>query len=169
MERTNLIWNINRICAYDCAICCIDGFHVSTKRNKIRISSSCKSFSFERDQTKSLFDDANCFLQNNGLELDLKDKFKIIENIDVPIKMDISGGDPLIISENYKVIAEISRKIGKRFLTISTTGKGFAIADWSLLRNYVENIEFTYDYPGNKAYPIRPSNFNAFNLHAIRV
>lgn len=168
MKRKNIIWNISRICPHNCAICCVDGFFISTKDEEIRIRSSNEFYKFRKESLHNIYDEANLFLQKNGLELTLTDKLKIIENIDIPIKLDISGGDPLILTENFKAIIDSSKKIGKKHISISTTGIGLSNTDLDFLSKYVENIEFTYDYPGDKIYFNRPRNYNGHNLRTIR-
>ena len=105
-KKKSIIWNINRSCAYNCKICCVDAYHVYSKNNqvKVNIKGLTKKLSFKRDKSVNLFDDANNHLQKRGLELTLKDKLKILGNLDIPVKIDFSGGDPLLLSENLRAI-----------------------------------------------------------------
>ncbi len=168
--KKNIIWNINKICAFDCSICCVDAFYVKKYNSEIIISSNSlvKPIIIER-KSNSIFDEANITLQQKGLELTLAEKFRIIENIDIPITLDFSGGDPLILKENFDVIISASKKIGKDNISISTTGAGLSNINIDELKEFVSHIEFTYDFPGDKEYINRPNNYNKYNLSKIKL
>ncbi len=146
MERKSIIWNVNRIYAYDCAICCVDAYHVSSKNDSIsvRIDGLTKELSFNRDKSIKLFDDANKYLEEKGLELCLEDKLKILNNIDIPAEIDFSVGDPLLLSENLEIIAEASNKFGKNNISITATGVGLSLVEPTLLTQIIGHVDFTY-------------------------
>ena len=170
MERKSIIWNINRSCKYDCAICCTDAYHISGKNNQInvRIDGLTKKLSFDRDKSINLFDDANKHLQEKGLELILEDKLRILENIDVPVKIDFSGGDPLLLSENLQVLFKSSEKFGKENISVTATGVGFSLVDSTFLAQTLGHIDFTYDHSGRSKTNYRPDSYNSNNLRAIK-
>lgn len=168
--KKNIIWNINRICTFDCSICCVDAFYVKKKNSEIIINSnSLDEPIIIKRKSNSIFDEANVNLQKKGLELTLTDKFGIIENIDIPITLDFSGGDPLILKENMDVIISASKKLGKENISISTTGVGLSMVNIEKLKEFVSHIEFTYDFPGDKKYINRPNNYNKYNLSQIKL
>lgn len=170
MERKNIIWNINRICAYDCAICCTDAYHVSSKNDQISVKTDglTKKLTFDRNKSIKLFDDANKHLQQRGLELSLEDKLKVLGNIDLAVKIDFSGGDPLLLSENVQVISEASELFGKENISATTTGIGLSLIEPDLLNQILGHIDFTYDYSGRGKTFNRPSSYNPNNLRLIK-
>lgn len=116
----------------------------------------------------NLFDDANKHLQEKGLESTLEDKLKILENIDIPAKIDFSGGDPLLLSENLQVLSKASERFGKENISVTATGMGFSLADPTFLAQILGHIDFTYDYSGRTKTDSRPNNYNSNNLKVIK-
>jgi MoaA/NifB/PqqE/SkfB family radical SAM enzyme len=108
--------------------------------------------------------DANSSVQDASLE----DKLKIVENLDSPpIRIDFSGGEPLLEEENLIVLKKLAEKFGRERISITSTGKGLERIDLEELRTYVIEVGFTYDFPTEPS-PDRPLGFNRHNLLLAR-
>lgn len=107
-----------------------------------------------------------CCLDANSSVKDatLEDKLKIIDNLDsTSLRVDISGGEPLMDDENLLILKKLSKKLGKERISITTTGKGLERVNLSELGEYVSEVGFTYDFPFEPS-PDRPLNYNKHNL-----
>ena len=106
-----------------------------------------------------------CVTANNSQDdLSLEEKLAIVENLDSDsIKIDVSGGDPLIEAENINVIKALSSKLGRLNISITSTGKGLENVSLSELSNYTSEIGFTYDF-SDKFSTHRPDEYNEHNL-----
>ncbi len=101
---------------------------------------------------------------NSSKDLSLEGKLKVIDNLDSDsIKIDFSGGEPLMASENIEVLKVLSKKFGKKNVSITSTGKGLEKIDLDLLSELVSEVGFTYDYPCEPS-PDRPFGYNKHNL-----
>lgn len=98
-------------------------------------------------------------------ELSLKDKLKIIDNLeDYNLKIDFSGGDPLMLKENLEVMKYASKKFGKENILVSTTGIGLSKINQNELSKYISKIEFNYDKSR-----LRPKDYNESNLNSAKL
>jgi len=111
-----------------------------------------------------------CCLDANSSpkDLSLEDKLRIVENLDSEdIKVDVSGGDPLNDAENLEILKKLSRKFGRKKISIISTDKGLEKINFSELANYVFEVGFTYDFPTEPS-PDRPLGYNQHNLELAK-
>ncbi len=110
-----------------------------------------------------------CLNANSSVkEISLEDKLKIVKNLDSnTIKIDFSGGEPLIDLENLEILNVLSKKFGKEKISITSTGKGLERVDLGKLADYVSEVGFTYDFP-KESFPDRPFEYNKHNLELAR-
>jgi len=110
-----------------------------------------------------------CLNANSSIEdIVLEDKLKIVENLDSDtIKIDFSGGEPLMDLENLEILKILSKKFGKEKITITSTGKGLERVNLDEFTNYISEVGFTYDFPREPS-PDRPFNFNKHNLELAK-
>ncbi len=128
MIKLDIIWDITSICPWDCAICCVDARYVKKTNDAILISNAKEeqTITFSNDG-KSAFEQALVHLQQQKIELTFEEKIKVIDNIDFDnVKIDFSGGDALIVPENYEVLKYASKKFGKENITLTLTGLALA-------------------------------------------
>ena len=101
-EQIDLIFNTTLICQWDCEFCCVDAVQVKREADKLIIKSNNlqKIEKFEiTDQ--NIYNQASKIRSSLGLELTLDKKKKIIDNVkEYNVRIDISGGDALLVSEN---------------------------------------------------------------------
>lgn len=81
-------------------------------------------------------------------ELSLEEKLQICRNIDIPnVKVDLSGGEVMCDKTHLTLIDELSKKLGKEYVGISTSGfkidKDEEIAKF--LSTRVHDVEMTMD------------------------
>jgi len=89
---------------------------------------------------KCPYDCSFCCLDANSpvQDISLEDKLKIVRNLDSDsIRIDVSGGEPLIDEENILVMRELAKKFGRDKVSITSTGKGLVRVNLKELGNYV--------------------------------
>lgn len=164
----DIIYNMTSVCPHDCAACCVDATHVTRRGDEIflRTDGLQKVQRITRtNRTDNIFDTAALALQKRGLELTLQEKLKIIDNIDVGnVRLDISGGDPLVVTDNLTVLKEASKKLGRDFVTLTATGSGMANVDLTALLPEIGEFNFTYDSASLDDTVDRPKTYASRNL-----
>ncbi|MDP1729433.1 MAG: radical SAM protein [archaeon] len=119
---------------------------------------------------KCPYDCSFCCVNANSKqeELSLEAKLSIVDNLDLEdIKIDISGGEPLLNPENLEVLKKLSKKFDRSKLSITSTGKGLERVNLTELSNYVSELEFSYDFPREPAKE-RPRGYNEHNLRLAK-
>lgn len=162
---------MTRMCVWDCGFCCVDAYFVESRNNQIVLKRNGLRLetSFPRDRNLIFFEDVSDNLQKLGLELTLDDKLTILENVDLDVEFDLSGGDPLLVSDDVEVIRQAAKRLGKEKIEISSTGAGLNQINLEELSQIIGEIGFTYDFSGNFDYtPNRPNAYNCVNLSKVR-
>ena len=79
----DVIWNLTRMCPWNCLICCVSAICARNKAEYlIRITQ-----------------------KQQGLELTLAEKFNVLKQLaDRGFNVDFSGGDPLYYDEDFRVV-----------------------------------------------------------------
>ncbi len=148
MHKIPLIWNITQACPWNCSFCCINAYYLPLS-----------SVSLETELEK---------IKKKKIELLLEDKLRIVDNLDIQnIDIDVSGGEPLLFSENRDIIKRLSKKFGRNKISITTTGKGLGLVNINILKEIVGEIGFTYDFPYEPNF-LRPKGYNSSNLEQIK-
>ena len=164
----DIIWTISRVCPWNCAVCCVDAFHVSQLRNGILVSSSGLRHELKKPLGSRLspFDVASFHLQQLGVELRFDQKLRVVDHIqsaEREVRLDFSGGDPLVVSENLDVIRYASMKLGRSSISVATTGMGLRKVAPARLAELIGHVDFTFDAPiGQNGH--RPHGYNSDNL-----
>lgn len=164
----DIIYNMTSICPHDCAVCCVDAAHVTRRGDHVRIKS--KGLTVEQniprgDRGVGIYDVAAKALQAQGAELTFEQKSSILANIDLQgVRLDISGGDPLCVSENVEILRMAGRKLGRAFVTLTATGAGMAKVDLADLVNYVGEFNFTFDSASPEDVADRPLAYASRNI-----
>lgn len=171
MDKVDIIWNITRVCPWDCAQCCVDAYHVTRDGDtvSVRHSGLAETIVLRGVPTKQIFDVAAAEMVRRGLELSLADKLRVVDALaGYDADIDFSGGDPLVVSENLEVIQHASQKFGRENVSVTATGAGMAHYRADVLAPYIHMIEFTYDNLGERDDTGRPKGYNASNLRKAR-
>lgn len=108
--------------------------------------------------------------QISAPEPSLDEKLQIIRSIaTLPVKLDISGGDPLVSGDNLNVIRYASSLIGKQNVTVTATG--ISLSNGHCLKELCNNIaelNITYDSPLTSSCTTRPDQYLIQNHDAIK-
>ncbi|MCL2566526.1 MAG: hypothetical protein FWE18_00305 [Alphaproteobacteria bacterium] len=130
----------------------------------ISIKDSVNENNITYDSFASHYETALKYLQSKNMELTLEQKIQTIDNMDYDnIKIDFSGGDALIVNENYDVLKYASKKFGKENITLTLTGLALKRVEPKDLANYVGELNFTYDSSENDE-EVRSIGYNSANL-----
>lgn len=168
----DIIWNTTALCGWNCADCCVAAREVKRKGTKVLVSTpELDGFEvLERDPAKgSIFDQALAHEQRMGRELTLEQKFKVLDHIaGHNVRLDISGGDALSPRENYLLLEEVARRVGRDHVTLTATGAGLANYDIEKVKSLICELNFTYDGPVDPNAALRPDGYAQGNLRRAR-
>lgn len=119
--------------------------------------------------------DAGCSASKKN-ELSLEEKLQICRNIDLQnVKVDLSGGEVMLDKTHFKLIDELSKKLGKDSVGISTSGFRIDMETANYLSTRVSDVEMTMDAVPGVHYVYREdeyhktAEFAAKNLKAAGV
>lgn len=168
MPQIDIIYNSTLLCPWDCAICCVDAIHVKKKNNNIVVRSEgltkVENYDYNPTFGNSI---ENVFnrRKKDGLELGLQEKIKVLEHLNgFDVKIDISGGDPLTIKENFEFLKIASATLGRNNITLTATGLGLSQYTPAELYEYIGEFNFTYDANSNEDVVARPLGYSNSNL-----
>lgn len=162
----DIIYNTTLLCPWDCDICCVDAVHVKPGVHDVIF----RSHGFQQVTTipregDNPFEAVLEYRRKHGIGLTLEEKYRMLNNLENhQIKMDFSGGDPLIIHETLDLIKHASRLFGKDNITLTATGKSLAKVPADQLAPYIGELNFTYSYPSGGHASERPAGYDAANL-----
>lgn len=144
-----VIWNLTRLCSWNCLICCVSAIHVNNKQK----------------------DEVHKKMVSAGKELTLPDKMKIIDDLyDNGIEsIDFSGGDLLLRDEDIELVQYAATKLPKESLSISVPGTGLNTELINSLRDCISKIEFTLDSIEDDRDSSRPKGYVGVAKHAIKL
>ena len=168
-DKLDIIWNLSLVCPWNCEICCVDAAYVNTEDGEGVITSNflTDKKNFVKDKKKgSIFNQAAKILQEDKLELDLENKLKVLDNLSGrKVKINFSGGDPLVVDENIHIIKEFSKIFGREYTEVSTTGAGLTKSNPKDLGRVIRKLKFSYDATSELYNPNRPKGYNNSNLY----
>lgn len=171
-QKVDIIWNITRVCPYNCPICCVAAFQPKKRGNVIELAmpgqTAVESFPYAKSPL-SIFEQALRHRQEQGLELTLEGKLRILDHVEgFAAKIDFSGGDPLIADENTVVMRAAAKRLGRNHVTVTATGPGIARFSPSDLAEIMGELNFTYDGPDYVGGVNRPDGYAQSNLRFAR-
>ncbi|MFH1536323.1 MAG: radical SAM protein [Patescibacteria group bacterium] len=142
----DVIWNLTKACPWDCAICCVSGFHIC-------------------DTTKHIVQAAQ---KEKEEELTMAEKIGVLEILaNRGFEVDFSGGDPLYYDEDFKVVEQATRWMPARKIGVSATGSRITDTKIDLLKK-VGVAEFTLDNLPEMENPFRPRGYNLASMVAMK-
>ena len=108
--------------------------------------------------------------QGLGVELTLEQKLSTIDNIDVEsTRLDISGGDALVVPENMEVLRYASGKLGRHNVTLTATGVGLGQVDIEEVCGLIGEFNFTFDSASAADIAHRSERYASPNLKVARL
>ncbi|PIP17220.1 MAG: hypothetical protein COX44_01115 [Candidatus Portnoybacteria bacterium CG23_combo_of_CG06-09_8_20_14_all_37_13] len=142
----DVIWNLTRICPWDCGICCMSAIHV------------CATTKFIVQQKQ----------KEKGRELRLNEKLAVLKQLcDLDFDIDFSGGDPLYFEEDFQLIDQATRWLPSRKISVSMTGSELTERKLDLLKR-VGTVEFTLDNPPEVNNLARPQGYHFATVVALQ-
>ena len=167
-RKVDVIYNTTLVCPWDCAVCCVDAVHVKKDGASIRIKSdgltSLATLPFDA-AAGSIYDQASRHRQKMGKELDLAGKLRIIDHLaGFDAKIDISGGDALSVTENFRLLEYASNRLGRLNVTLTVTGAGSARFPARVLAPLIGEYNFTFDAESLSDVALRPEGYALGNL-----
>jgi MoaA/NifB/PqqE/SkfB family radical SAM enzyme len=169
LPAVDIIWNLTRLCPWDCSVCCVDAVQV-TKSFRDQVTLRSRGLS-QRETLLTSGADAYSVAAAHypTLELNLAQKIQVLENLHgYKVKLDISGGDPLAVPENWSLLMAAADRIGKANITLTATGKGVRRRDIERLSKHVGEFNFTYDIASTLSPANRPAGYSGSNLSLAR-
>jgi MoaA/NifB/PqqE/SkfB family radical SAM enzyme len=168
-QTVDIIWNITRICPWDCTQCCVDAYHVQASAAGVTIKHRGLTNTIDVPRRGPVFDTAAAEMSRLGLEISLEEKLAVLRHLDgFDAHIDFSGGDPLVVTENFEVIKQAAARFGRPNVSITATGAGMGRYDPAALAPYIHVIEFTYDEVDPEPGAGRPRGYNRSNLAKAR-
>lgn len=170
-NRVDVIWNMTLVCPWDCEICCVDAVHVRREGPDIVVSSASLSrkerIPHRREASQTIYDVAARHRQEQGLELDFAGKLRVLDHLEgFAPKIDISGGDPLSVRENFEVMQRAATRYGVRNVTLTATGTGLMHHPVESVAPHIGEFNFTYDNVAEGDVSChRPKGYARGNLH----
>lgn len=166
--KIDVIWNVTRLCMWDCDVCCVDATHIKANAKEICLKSNSLQDStiITRDRNVGdIYAQAEKYLQDSGQELSFKEKLTVLDNLqDFEPKIDFSGGDPFISKDTIKLIHEASNRFGRNNVTVTATGAGLIRVDPIEVAPFIGELNFTYDSPSKDGNRLRPDGYSFSNL-----
>ncbi len=169
--KYDIIWNTTSICSWDCAVCCVDATHVKAESGGVAIATnSLQTREFlPLDEGQNKFEVALSHMQAQGRELDWAGKLAVLDNLTgFDVRIDISGGDALIVEENYRLLKEASARFGKENVTLTVTGAGLGARKPADIAPLIGEFNFTYDAASAKDARLRPKGYAQSNIKLAR-
>lgn len=168
MPKVDIIWNMTLVCPWDCGVCCVDAVHVTRKNGRIIVKTSGLSNVEGMPDVRgkgTIFDQVLEARQEMGLELDLSGKRRVLEHLEgFKARVDFSGGDVLVVAENYQLLQEASERLGRDQITLTATGAGLARYKVQDIAPYIGELNFTYDSVSPEGNETRPAGYAIGNL-----
>lgn len=161
--KIDLIWNHTHICGFNCATCCVAAKHVTNRR----ISSPDLSTYLPMDMRpgEDRYAAAQRILQENGEELRLEDKLKVLDHLaGFQTRVDISGGDALITPDGLPLLEACSRKLGKDNVTLTITGMHAKDEDLQRIAGWIAEFNFTFNAASREDAAVCPKGYAEVNL-----
>lgn len=142
----DVIWNLTRICPWNCAICCVNAPH------------ACETTKFYLKRKQ----------KDNHAELDLSKKIQVLKNLcDENFDIDFSGGDPLYYDEDLLVVEQATMWLPAEKISVSMTGIELTERKIELLKK-VKEVEFTIDSPPDFPNFARPEGYHLSSIMAFK-
>jgi len=146
----------------------VDAVHVTASNHLVELRSRALAHAelLERNaQGGTIYDQAAQHRQHEGLELDFAGKLRILDHLEgFQPKIDISGGDALVVTENFTVMETAARRFGRDRITLTATGAGLARYDPATIAPLIGELNFTYDSVWSLNNENRPDGYARGNL-----
>ncbi|NMB48227.1 radical SAM protein [Candidatus Kuenenbacteria bacterium] len=142
-----VIWNLTRVCPWNCAFCCVAAIHAKNPRDA---------------------ESKHALEVSNQRQLTFDEKISVLQILATQgVKIDFSGGDPLFYEDDIRVLEKAITLMPPERIDVSMTGSGLTKRKIRILKR-VETVEFTLDNLPSTNNPLRPKGFNVATMKAIK-
>lgn len=139
-----VIWNLTRVCPWNCLFCCVSAIHARGKKGR------------------------EIYMAEKENELSFAQKIEVLRKIvEKDMVIDFSGGDPLYFAEDFSVVEEATKLMPGKMINVSMTGCGLTRVKLELLKK-VNMVEFTLDNLPGTPNPFRPRGYNLASMKAMK-
>jgi MoaA/NifB/PqqE/SkfB family radical SAM enzyme len=164
----DVIWNITKLCVWNCRMCCVDADYVRKAGDTIEIHtdglSKTVTIPYERG-AGTIYEQALKHQQRIGAELTLEQKLKLLDHLEgFSPRIDFSGGDALAVGDTIVVMEEACRRFGRENITLTVTGAGSHGYSAEQLREVIGEFNFTFDGEPEPGSETRPRAYATGNL-----
>ena len=167
-KKIDIIYNLTLVCQWDCAVCCVDAVHVRKKSGHAILRSEGLTKEFKvplKEGDLDVYEAAYRFRASQGLELTLEKKRQVINNLSAyDARVDISGGDALLLRDNFEILRYASQKLGRHNISLTATGAGSSRYRAAELAPLIDEYNFTFDAESVTDVANRPSGYALGNL-----
>lgn len=140
MKRLSVVWDVTRVCPWDCNICCMGAVR----------SAECLSEEMTFTQKEQVLMQM-AELKKRGWDL----------------KLDISGGEIMTnLEEHMKLICKASELLGREHVGISASGYRIDEKVAKQLAQRVHDVEMTLDCLSDAEYPLRKREYHQAAMEA---
>ncbi len=167
-KKIDIIYNLTLVCQWDCDVCCVDAVHVHRKNGHAILRNEGLKKETRTPIEKGdadVYEAAYRFRAAQGLELTLEKKRRVIDNLSAyDARVDISGGDALLLRDNFEMLRYASQKLGRENVSLTATGAGSARYSATELAPLIDEYNFTFDAESVADVANRPSGYALGNL-----
>jgi len=167
-KKIDIIYNLTLVCQWDCAVCCVDAVHVRKKNGHAILRSEGLTKETKvplKEGDSDVYEAAYRFRASQGLELTLEKKRQVIDNLSAyDARVDISGGDALLLRDNFEMLRYASHKLGRDNVSLTATGAGSSRYSATELAPLIDEYNFTFDAESITDVANRPSGYALGNL-----
>lgn len=170
-SHVDIIFDGTLICPWDCEMCCVDAVHVQRRGEMISLRSNGLAneelIKFDR-RGGAIYEQAARRRQNVGAEMTLAQKIAVLDNLEgFSAKLDLTGGDALVLPENMEFLRIASDRFGKENITLTVTAAGMK-APLDEVARLIGEFNFTYDAATLVDVSNRPKGYASSNLKLAR-
>jgi MoaA/NifB/PqqE/SkfB family radical SAM enzyme len=167
-RKVDIIFNLTLVCQWDCEVCCVDAIHVQRKNGHavLRSEGLTKETRIPiKPGDDNVYELAYRHRAAQGLELTFEHKKRAIDNLEgFDARVDISGGDALLLRDNFQILKYASERLGKSNVSLTATGAGSSHYSATQLAPLVDEYNFTFDAESAFDVANRPSGYALGNL-----
>ncbi len=165
-KKIDLIHNHTRVCGFNCPECCVAAVWATASKlwspdlrshqPLATVPGECRYAAAQRQ------------LQATGEELYFSQKLKVIEHLgDFNVRVDVSGGDALIVPDGRALLEAYAEKLGRENVTLTITGMNIP-EDLEGVAGCISEFNFTFNAASPDDAEVRSNGYADLNLLLAR-
>lgn len=165
-KKIDLIHNHTRVCGFNCPECCVAAIWATN--NKLWSADLKSHQPLVKRDGENRFAAAQRQLQARGEELDFAQKLKVIEHLgDFKVRVDVSGGDALIVPDGKPLLEAYANKLGRDNVTLTITGMKIP-ENLEEVAACIGEFNFTFNAASPDDAEVRSKGYADLNLRLAR-